>query len=103
MRTGGGWLLAAVLLGVPGGRAGADFIPLGDLPGGAFSSQARGVSADGSVVVGNSISASGLEAFRWTAAGGMIGLGDLPGSFGSGASSVSADGAVVVALHPWCA
>ncbi len=36
-----------------------------------------GLSADGSVVVGVSNSASGTEAFRWTAGGGMVGLGDL--------------------------
>ena len=57
----------------------AAFIPLGDLPGGLSLSDARGVSADGSVVVGTSVSASGFEAFRWTQAGGMVGLGFLPG------------------------
>ncbi|MBI5395494.1 MAG: PEP-CTERM sorting domain-containing protein, partial [Verrucomicrobia bacterium] len=37
------------------------------------------------------------EAFRWTAAGGMAGLGDLAGgSFASQASSVSGDGSFVV-------
>jgi len=37
------------------------------------------------------------EAFRWTAGGGMVGLGDLPGGgFSSGAFDVSADGSVVV-------
>jgi probable HAF family extracellular repeat protein len=36
-------------------------------------------------------------AFRWTQAGGMVGLGDLPGGvFFSAANGVSADGAVVV-------
>ncbi len=38
----------------------------------------------------------GSEAFRWTQAGGMVGLGDLPGgTFGSKAFFVSADGSVV--------
>lgn len=50
------------------------FQGLGDLPGGNIFSQAAGVSADGSVVVGQSNSASGGEAFRWTAGGGMVGL-----------------------------
>ncbi len=60
-------------------------------------SAAYGVSADGSVVVGQSRSASGLEAFRWTSGGGMVGLGDLPGGdFYSEAVAVSADGSVVV-------
>ena len=40
----------------------ADFIPLGDLPGGEFHSNANGISADGSVVVGWSGGASGDEA-----------------------------------------
>ena len=60
--------------------------------------RATGVSADGSVVVGFSHSANGLyEALRWTRAGGMVGLGDLPGDeFYSVATAVSADGATVV-------
>ena len=77
----------------------ADFTPLGDLPGGAPNrgGAARAVSADGSVVVGGSESAAGYtEAFRWTRATGMVGLGYLPGGFSSYANGVSADGAVVV-------
>jgi len=55
------------------------------------------ISADGSVVVGESGSANGGEAFRWTAATGMVGLGDLGGGeFYSSAIRVSADGSVVV-------
>lgn len=52
---------------------------LGDLAGGSSFSQALATSADRSVVVGQSNSASGSEAMLWTAAGGMISLGDLPG------------------------
>src|SRR5262247_1739273 len=71
--------------------------PLGDLPGGSFYSSAAGISADGSVVVGMGTSASGYEAFRWTAGGGMVGLGDLPGGgFASTAYGVSGDGSVIV-------
>jgi probable HAF family extracellular repeat protein len=72
---------------------------LGRLPGGEefLPSKARGISADGQVVVGFSGSASGAEAFRWSATEGMEGLGDLPGgTFSSEALSVSADGQVVV-------
>jgi probable HAF family extracellular repeat protein len=70
---------------------------LGDLPGGDFYSAAYGVSADGTVVVGDSTAALGGEAFRWTRAGGMVGLGDLPGGdFSSRAYGVSGDGTVVV-------
>src|SRR5688572_21303163 len=45
----------------------------------------RAVSADGSVVVGDG-------AIRWTAAGGMVFLGSLPGHQRSMAWDVSADG-----------
>ena len=78
-------------------------VGLGDLPGGppsfysSFYSRAHGVSADGSVVVGQGAGVSGLEAFRWTQGTAMVGLGDLPGgNFESAAYGVSADGSVVV-------
>ena len=58
---------------------------------------ARDVSADGSVGVGWAESVSGVEAFRWTATGGIVGLGALPGdNFASRAYDVSPDGSVVV-------
>ncbi|MFM7792320.1 MAG: PEP-CTERM sorting domain-containing protein, partial [Microcystis panniformis] len=59
----------------------ASFQGLGFLPGGSFSrSFAHGVSADGSVVVGESSSVnSPAEAFRWIQGTGMVGLGFLPG------------------------
>lgn len=73
----------------------AYFLPLGDLPGGEFESSARGVSADGGVVVGiGDIGAA--HAFRWTSGGGLAGLGVLPGASTSRALGVSADGSVVV-------
>jgi hypothetical protein len=75
------------------------FQGLGDLAGGTFQSGARGVSVDGSTVVGMSRSTqNGVndEAFRWTAATGMIGLGDLPGGAAlSYTGGVSADGSRV--------
>jgi len=72
-------------------------VGLGDLPGNDFWSQAYGISADGRVIVGASISDRGHEAFRWTRSEGMVGLGDLPGeTFTSQAFGVSADGAVIV-------
>ena len=93
-------VLASILilgsLGLSQNVYAASFTPLGDLPGGSFTSFANGISSDGSVVVGFGSSASGLEAFRWTS-GGMVGLGDLPGgSFGSQARDTSSDGSVVV-------
>lgn len=57
----------------------ASFQGLGDLTGGAVLSRAYGTSNDGSIVGGESNSSSGLEAFRWTPGGGMVGLGDLAG------------------------
>ena len=69
------------------------FMGLGDLPGGNFHSLVDDMSSDGSVVVGSSESASGLEAFRWTEDTGMVGLGDLPGGLlNRHARGVSAEG-----------
>jgi probable HAF family extracellular repeat protein len=83
-------------------------VGLGFLPGGGPSanlnagSNALGISADGSVVVGYSNIPNvngGYEAFRWTQGTGMVGLGDLPeGIFYSSAAGVSADGSVVVGI-----
>ncbi len=73
----------------------AKFFGLGAL--GLYGSEAGAVSANGSVVVGSSESASGFESFRWTSSSGMIGLGDLAGGgFQSSAQGGSADGSVVV-------
>ena len=70
---------------------------LGDLAGGAVRSEAIGMSADGSTIVGVSTSALGGEAFLWTAGGGMVPLGDLAGGgFSSNASDASANGSVIV-------
>jgi probable HAF family extracellular repeat protein len=72
-------------------------VGLGDLPGGLYYSTGKRVSDDGSVIVGGSKSTSGLEAYRWTAGGGMVGLGDLPGGdFRSVAMGISADGSFIV-------
>lgn len=70
------------------------FQGLGDLPGGTVASLAMDVSADGKVVVGLSNS-GGPQAFRWTASGGMKGLGFLPGGNNSYAIAVSTDGSVI--------
>jgi probable HAF family extracellular repeat protein len=86
-------------------------VGLGFLPGPYIRSEARGVSADGSVVVGRSSTTASpgsgppsIYAFRWTQTSGMVSLGDLPGSSLPGtrnpassyAYAVSADGSVVV-------
>ena len=59
----------------------ASFQGLGDLPGGRFSSYAFAVSADGLFVVGASSSTLGSEAFLWTKARGMRGLGGRRSSY----------------------
>jgi len=80
---------------------GASLVGLGFLPSPAFdSSSAFGVSADGSVIVGESVNSNDDdEAFRWTSGGGMVPLGFLPGvplNPDSRAFGVSADGSVIV-------
>ena len=90
-------LLVLAVLALPlDARATPMFVPLGDLSGGSFASRATAVSADGSVVVGESTTASGQEAFRWTQSGGMVGLGSLSAESSSRAFGVSSDGSVVV-------
>jgi probable HAF family extracellular repeat protein len=71
---------------------------MGDLPGGTFSSSAKGISADGKVIVGFGTTSYGEEAFRWTEETGMVSLGNLPDkSFKkSWVNKVSADGNVIV-------
>jgi probable HAF family extracellular repeat protein len=86
-------LVAAILLvlALVGGAQATCFMGLGDLPGGDFESGAWGVSADGSVVVGSSSSASASqEAFLWTQTGGMVGLRDHPSGHLSEALGASA-------------
>lgn len=65
-------------------------------------SEAHGISADGTTIVGGSEiddDANGFEAFVWTEGNGMVGLGDLPGGrHFSTAFGVSADGSIVVGL-----
>jgi probable HAF family extracellular repeat protein len=89
------WIVVGMMLLAGAESAhGQRLIWLGTL--GGFWSEAHGVSADGSVVVGWAHNASYQNrAFRWTASGGMQDLGTLGGG-GSIATGVSADGSVVV-------
>lgn len=91
-------LCSTAFLLLPAAVLAGSFQGLGTLPGGEWSySSPWDISADGLVVVGESRSANGREAFRWTAATGMVGLGGLGGEeFYSSAIRVSADGSVVV-------
>jgi probable HAF family extracellular repeat protein len=82
----------------------AQFIGLGDFPGGRYISVASDVSADGSIVVGRSAYSSTcgpihctpafpvFRAFRWTDAGEMD---PLPGNW---AKAISDDGSTVVGV-----
>ena len=97
------WLRgAAALVALGAGEAGAaTFISLG--PGTQIANleiTQHPVSADGSVVVGTRANASSTEAFRWTQATGVQGLGFLPAPGGTSPSSspsgVSSDGSTVV-------
>jgi probable HAF family extracellular repeat protein len=59
----------------------AQFIPLGDLPGGAFRSSATAISHDGLAIVGYSdgeAQENNVMPFLWTEAGGMLALGHPP-------------------------
>jgi probable HAF family extracellular repeat protein len=73
-------------------------VSLGNLTGVDLESDARGVSADGSVVVGRAdTSSTTTSAFRWTAAGGMQAIPTLPGyAEDASAYDVSADGSTIV-------
>lgn len=74
-----------------------ELIGLGRIGLGTYSSAAA-VSADGTTAVGYSENTQAARhAFRWTEAGGLEDLEDLPfGSDDSAATGVSADGSVVV-------
>lgn len=79
----------------------AQFIPLGDLPGGADHSEAYAVSADGSVVVGVGTGSDGYEPAYWTPGVGWVGLGGAtPHLSDAAARSCSADGGVAVGFSP---
>ena len=100
----------AVLLGLmavmsvtasAGNLRAAEFIPLGFLPG-TVGSKALGVSDDGSIVAGTTLLPGGgdYQAFRWTEAAGMVGLGTLPGRTTSSitipSKPVSGDGSTII-------
>lgn len=92
-----GLLIGVAALGSQVSVTAQVFHGIGDLPGGEALSEAKRVSANGTVIVGISQGASGAEAFRWSLSDGLVGLGDLQGgSFSSIAYDVSADGSAVV-------
>jgi probable HAF family extracellular repeat protein len=89
--------LAAVCALAASDATASNFTGLGHLGGTTLNSLAHAISADGSTVLGMSVSAGGQEAFRWTAATGMVGMGGPPGvGYNSAAFGASADGSVIV-------
>ncbi|MGZ4982731.1 MAG: putative Ig domain-containing protein, partial [Chthoniobacterales bacterium] len=74
-------------------------VGLGWLPGGRLFSQAYGISADGSTIVGTSDSTAGTQAMRYTAAGGMTGLGLPAGANYGRAVAASSNGSVIVGYN----
>jgi probable HAF family extracellular repeat protein len=75
--------------------SGTGVVDVGDLPGGTTYSTSSAISADGGIVVGESDGTNGHEAFRWTAATGIVGLGTSDGRQSS-ATGISADGSIIV-------
>jgi probable HAF family extracellular repeat protein len=71
-------------------------VPMGNLPApNDVWSWARGVSADGTVIVGQSNGFSGGQAYRWTAAGGLEDLGLGAGATKTSATDIASDGTIV--------
>ncbi|MFO8012433.1 MAG: PEP-CTERM sorting domain-containing protein [Phycisphaerae bacterium] len=73
----------------------AEFLPLGDLPGGAFTSEATDVSLFGTDIVGYSVSqrpgssTPKTEAFVWQPSTAMLGLGYAEGGAPTWANEIS--------------
>ena len=89
------WVVLFALAGAAAAQP--SFRTIGDLPGGQFYSIANGISADGNVVVGYSVSGSpeGL-AIKWID-GVLTPIGDLPdGMVAGNAIAANADGSVIV-------
>lgn len=75
----------------------ASFYAMGILPGGEQNgSFARGMSPDGSVVVGGSYSARGLQAVRWSINSGLTPLPDFAdGKFAETMNDASSHGSTM--------
>lgn len=87
-------LVIAVALVLSASSCWAELLDLGRLSG-TLQSAAQDVSANGSVVVGQSYG-SATKAFMWTDSGVMVDLGTLPGHNIAEAYGVSGDGTVAV-------
>jgi probable HAF family extracellular repeat protein len=93
---------AACALAYANSLVAAQFIPLGDLPGGEISSHASAISGDGTTVVGASSPYRPYidfpDAIRWSEEEGLVNLQTVPLERGpmSLATSASLDGGVIV-------
>lgn len=81
------------LVSAPVAAQQGSFLPLGVPATSSNVSSVGDISSDGHVIVGK---IGPTQAFRWTAAGGLVLLGQLPGGAFSGAGGTSLDGNVVV-------
>lgn len=94
------WLERAIRMAASDASSGGSRAKeLAGLPG-SEGSYARGISGDGSIIVGSSRFRDGGEffsrAFIWTEAGGARDLGLLPGTENAHAQAISRDGSTVV-------
>lgn len=89
--------LLTLAIAIPSFAQAQSFQGLGILPGAISSTVFQSsISADGLVVVGHTDYADGhAQCYRWTAATGMVGIGNLAGYPTGGCSSTSADGSVI--------
>jgi uncharacterized membrane protein len=89
--------LSVSLIALANAAGQATFIPLGDLSGGAFSSVANSVSANGKYVVGAGTTATGGRGFVWTLSDGIVQLDALTGAASptASANAVSSTGLIV--------
>ena len=76
-----------------------EMVGLGALPGHEWS-EAKAVSANGSVIVGTSATGGRSDPFRWEN-GSMVALGEVYPHVGARASAVNADGSVIVGISHW--
>ncbi len=74
----------------------ATFQGVGDLPGGVFTSEALGVSPDGSRVVGYSITGANTSAAFVFTGGVLSSIGDPPGGTMRGVANAAAENGVIV-------
>ncbi|MBX3404968.1 MAG: hypothetical protein KF699_16270 [Phycisphaeraceae bacterium] len=82
----GGVLLSFLFACAAGGQVAHSFTPLGELPGGAFSSRASGVSANGRVIVGRSNNGAEVAVVWMLGESGWVGPVMLP-SLAAGATA----------------